>query len=201
MKGRNMATTDEPLETWSVKITADTSDLQTALTSTTRLGRQFSTTLVSAFDDIAVKGKNVGDVFKSLALNVSNLALKSALQPLTTGLASVFQSAISGVLPFAKGGVIQQGTPVPFASGGVIASPISFPLAGGATGLAGERGPEAIMPLTRGSDGRLGVAMAGGGGQNVTINITTPDAQSFNRSQSQIAAMIARAAAAGQRNL
>jgi lambda family phage tail tape measure protein len=98
------------------------------------------------------------------------------------------------------GGVIQQGTPVPFASGGIIASPISFPLAGGATGLAGEKGPEAIMPLTRSSDGRLGVAMAGGG-QQVTINITTPDAQSFNRSQSQIAAMIARAAASGQRNL
>jgi len=196
-----MATTDEPIETWSVKLTADTSDLQTALTSTTRLGRQFSTTLVSAFDDIAIKGKNVGDVFKSLALNISNLALKTALQPLTTGLASVFQNVIGGALPFAKGGVIQQGTAVPFASGGVIASPISFPLAGGAMGLAGEKGPEAIMPLTRGSDGRLGVAMSGGGGQPITINIATPDVQSFNRSQSQIAAMIARAAAAGQRNL
>lgn len=196
-----MATTGEPLETWSVKVTADTSDLQTALNSTTRIGRQFSTSLVSAFDDIAIKGKNVGDVFKSLALNISNIALKTALQPLTTGLASVFQNVISGATPFARGGVIQHGTPVPFASGGVIASPISFPLAGGATGLAGEKGPEAIMPLTRGSDGRLGVAMAGGTSQNVTINITTPDAQSFNRSQSQIAAMIARAAAAGQRNL
>jgi phage-related minor tail protein len=196
-----MATTDDPIDTWSVKVTADTSELESKLTSTTRLGRQFATTLVSAFDDIAIKGKNVGDVFKSLALNVSNLALKAALQPLTTGLASMFQSAIGGVTPFAKGGVIAGGTPVPFASGGVIASPISFPLAGGATGLAGEKGPEAIMPLTRGPDGRLGVATSGGAGQHITINIATPDAQSFNRSQSQIAAMIARAAAAGQRNL
>jgi phage-related minor tail protein len=57
------------------------------------------------------------------------------------------------------------------------------------------------MPLTRGSDGRLGVAATGGGGQQITINISTPDAASFNRSQTQIAAMIARAAAAGQRNL
>jgi phage-related minor tail protein len=57
------------------------------------------------------------------------------------------------------------------------------------------------MPLTRGPDGRLGVAAAGGGGQPITINISTPDAASFNRSQTQIAAMIARAAAAGQRNL
>lgn len=196
-----MTATNEPIESWTVKLTADTSDLQTALSSTSRLGRQFASTLVTAFDDIAIKGKNVGDVFKSLALSVSNIALKTALQPLTTGLASVFQNLIGGALPFAKGGVLQQGTPVPFASGGVIASPVSFPLAGGATGVAGEKGPEAIMPLTRGSDGRLGVAMTGGGGQSVTINISTPDAQSFVRSQSQIAALIARAAASGQRNL
>jgi lambda family phage tail tape measure protein len=194
-------TDDQQLETWNVTITADTSDLETKLATTSRLGQQFSNRLVSAFDDVAVKGKNIGDVFKSLALNISNLALKATLQPLTSGLTSMFQGLIGGTMPFAKGGVIQQGTPVPFASGGVIASPIAFPLAGGASGLAGEKGPEAIMPLTRGPDGRLGVAAAGGGGQQVTINIATPDAASFHRSQTQIAAMIARAAASGQRNL
>ncbi|AGK58087.1 gene transfer agent (GTA) [Hyphomicrobium denitrificans 1NES1] len=194
-------TDEQQLETWNVKITADTSDLEASLATTSRLGQQFSNRLVSAFDDLAIKGKSVGDVFKSLALNISKLALKATLQPLTSGLASVFQGLISGAMPFAKGGVIQNGAPVPFASGGVIASPISFPLAGGASGLAGEKGPEAIMPLTRGSDGRLGVAAAGGCGQHITINISTPDAASFKRSQTQIAAMIARAAAAGQRNL
>jgi lambda family phage tail tape measure protein len=194
-------TDDQQLETWNVTITADTSDLETKLATTSRLGQQFSNRLVSAFDDVAVKGKNIGDVFKSLALNISNLALKATLRPLTSGLTSMFQGLIGGTMPFAKGGVIQQGTPVPFASGGVIASPIAFPLAGGASGLAGEKGPEAIMPLTRGPDGRLGVAAAGGGGQQVTINIATPDAASFHRSQTQIAAMIARAAASGQRNL
>lgn len=194
-------TDDQQLETWNVAITADTSDLEEKLATTSRLGQQFSNRLVTAFDDLAIKGKSVGDVFKSLALNISNLALKATLQPLTSGLATMFQGLISGAMPFAKGGVIQNGTPVPFASGGVIASPISFPLAGGASGLAGEKGPEAIMPLTRGPDGRLGVAAAGGGGQQITINISTPDAASFNRSQTQIAAMIARAAAAGQRNL
>ena len=194
-------TDDQQLETWNVTITADTSDLEAKLATTSRLGQQFSNRLVTAFDNLAIKGKSVGDVFKSLALNISNLALKATLQPLTSGLASMFQGLVGGAMPFAKGGVIQNGTPVPFASGGVIASPISFPLAGGASGLAGEKGPEAIMPLTRGSDGRLGVAAAGGGAQQITINISTPDAASFNRSQTQIAAMIARAAAAGQRNL
>jgi phage-related minor tail protein len=90
---------------------------------------------------------------------------------------------------------------VPFASGGVIASPVTFPLADGGTGLAGERGAEAILPLARGPDGKLGVAAQGGGGVAVTFNVTTPDADSFRRSESQVAAMLARAVALGQRNL
>jgi hypothetical protein len=58
---------------------------------------------------------------------------------------------------------------------------------------------EAIMPLSRGADGKLGVR--GGGGVNVTVNISTPDIQSFNQSQGQIAALMAQAIMRGQRNL
>ena len=90
---------------------------------------------------------------------------------------------------------------VPFARGRVVRSPIAFPLAGGQVGIAGERGAEAILPLSRGPDGRLGVAAQGGGGVNVVFNVTTPDADSFQRSESQVAAMLARAVALGQRNL
>ena len=58
------------------------------------------------------------------------------------------------------------------------------------------------MPLARGPDGRLGVAArGGGGGMNVTFNVTTPDAESFRRSETQVAAMLARAVSLGQRNL
>ena len=73
----------------------------------------------------------------------------------------------------------------------------------GGTGLMGEAGPEAIMPLTRGADGRLGVAAAGSGGRPVSVNITvnTPDVAGFARSQSQIAAQMGRILARGQRNL
>jgi phage-related minor tail protein len=108
---------------------------------------------------------------------------------------------VSGGLGFSKGGAIARGVPVPFASGGIIQSPIAFPLAGGRMGLAGERGAEAIMPLSRGADGRLGVAARGSGGVNVTFNVTTPDAESFRRSETQVAAMLARAVSLGQRNL
>jgi phage-related minor tail protein len=68
-------------------------------------------------------------------------------------------------------------------------------------GLMGEAGPEAIMPLARGADGRLGVQTQGGGRPvSIVMNVTTPDVQGFARSQSQIAAQMARALARGDRN-
>lgn len=196
-----MTVFDDPLETWAVRVTADTSDFEEKIRSTSRLGNQFSHALINAFEGIAIKGKSLGDVFKSLALSLSQIVLKAALKPLTAGLGSAVQGLFSGGFAFAKGGVFQQGTPVPFASGGVIASPISFPLAGGMRGIAGEKGPEAIMPLARGADGRLGILARGGSGQAITINIATADVESFRRSESQLAAIVARVAAQGQRNL
>lgn len=88
----------------------------------------------------------------------------------------------------------------PFASGGVISAPSYFPMSGG-LGLAGEAGPEAIVPLSRGSDGRLGVAMSGGAPSNITVQIMTPDVASFQRSESYLTGQIARAVLRGQRSL
>ncbi len=88
------------------------------------------------------------------------------------------------------------------AKGGVIASPIAFPLGGQRVGLAGEAGPEAILPLTRGRDGRLGVrAESAPQALNITFNVTAQDAQSFRRPEGQIAAMLSRAVGRGNRNL
>lgn len=196
-----MADPNAPIETWTVAVNADTSSLQTELRRAAGLGRQFSTALVGAFDSIAIKGKNVGDVLRSLALRLSDIVLKAAMRPLEQGFGNLVTGLLSGGLPFAKGGVVQQGMPVPFASGGVIQSPIAFPLAGGRHGIAGERGAEAIMPLARGPDGRLGVAARGGAGVNVTFNVTAQDAESFMRSETQLAAMLSRAVSLGQRNL
>ncbi len=190
-----------PVETWTVAIDADTSALASELRQAASLGRQFSNALVGAFDSIAIKGKNVGDVLRNLALRLSEIVLKAAMKPLEQGFGNLLGGLLSGGMGFAKGGVIQQGMPVPFAAGGVIQSPIAFPLAGGRLGIAGERGAEAIMPLSRGPDGRLGVAARGAAGVSVTFNVTAQDAQSFVRSEAQIAAMLARAVSLGQRNL
>ena len=169
----------------------------------TRYGRQFSASLTTAFTGLVVKGRSLGDTIDTLALSLSRIALGAAFKPLEQGLGQGFSSLLSGGgLAFANGGAIKGGLPVPFASGGVIASPIAFPLGGGRTGIAGERGAEAIMPLARGPDGRLGVkAEAAGGARPIVFNVTTPDADSFRRSESQIAAMLARAVQLGQRNL
>lgn len=73
-------------------------------------------------------------------------------------------------LPEANGDAFIGGRITAFASGGVVSRPTLFAMAGGA-GLMGEAGPEAIMPLSRGSDGKLGVKASGGGGGNVTVNV------------------------------
>ena len=96
-------------------------------------------------------------------LRLSSMALTMAFKPIAQGLMSGLQSAISGA--FSGGGPNVQGAMgaiKPFATGGVIGTPTYFPLSNGGVGLAGEAGPEAILPLARGSDGRLGVAASGG---------------------------------------
>ncbi|MFM9848754.1 MAG: phage tail tape measure protein [Hyphomicrobiaceae bacterium] len=191
---------DETLTTWTVEIDADTSALEQQLAQSARLGRQFGHALTTAFEGIALRGRSLGDVLRTLGLSLSRMTLQAAFRPLEQTFGNFLSRLLSGVA-FQNGGVVRQGLPVPFASGGVIASPMMFPLQGGRVGLAGERGAEAIMPLARGPDGRLGVQASGTAGVSVTFNITTPDAESFRRSETQIAAMLARAVGQGRRNL
>lgn len=188
---------------WQINVAADTSSLRNELQRTSVIGRQFSRSMISAFEGITVQGRSLGDVVRNLGLSLSRMVLSSAMKPLDQAVGSLLGNIFSGGmgLGFAKGGVLQQGTPIPFAKGGVIASPVAFPLSGGRTGLAGERGPEAIMPLTRTADGRLGVAAAGNAASSITINIATPDVESFARSETQIAALVARALGRAERNL
>ncbi|GAB3377119.1 hypothetical protein GCM10027431_32660 [Lysobacter rhizosphaerae] len=64
---------------------------------------------------------------------------------------------------WAHGGAFAGGSPVSyFAKGDVFDRPMAFGMAGGRLGVMGEAGPEAIMPLTRGRDGKLGVRVEGG---------------------------------------
>ena len=168
------------------------------------LSRSIGSGLRGAFDGLIFDGMKLSDALKGVAQSivdtVYNIAMTPVQNALGGALASGLNNAFSGVFAFEKGGSFAQGRVMPFARGGVVSSPTAFAMRG-ATGLMGEAGPEAIMPLARGADGRLGVQTAGGGRPvNVTVNVTTPDVQGFARSQSQIAAQMARALSRGERN-
>jgi phage-related minor tail protein len=166
-----------------------TEQLRRDMEDLNRLADSFGTRLVYAFSQSVIQGRKLSDTLKGLAFSLAGSALTQALRPLGNLVGGLF----AGVIGSGRGSVVR-----PFANGGIVNSPTLFPLRGGA-GLMGEAGPEAVLPLARGSDGRLGVR--GAGGVNVTVNITTPDARSFERSQSQVAALMARAVSRGQRNL
>ena len=60
---------------------------------------------------------------------------------------------------------------VPYRKGGIVNSPTMFQYGGSQLGIMGEAGPESIMPLKRGKDGKLGVIAHGGGAGNITVNV------------------------------
>ena len=185
----------------SVRIGADTSEARQKLKELESLGDSFGLRISGAFERAIYTGASFGETLRRLAFDLSRLTLRSALNPITSALGNGLAGLIGGISPFAKGGVVGTPMPKPFAAGGVITSPVAFPLAGGQTGLAGEAGPEAILPLARGSDGRLGVRTDSGRNVTISMNISTPDAESFRRSETQIGAMLSRAVSRGQRNL
>ncbi|MCV6587116.1 MAG: phage tail tape measure protein [Marinibacterium sp.] len=169
------------------------------------LERGISRGLRKAFDGVIFDGMKLSDAMRTLASSMADTVYNAAMKPVTNHfgglLAQGVGNLVEGILPFADGAPFSQGRVTPFASGGVVTGPVSFPMRGG-RGLMGEAGPEAIMPLARGPDGKLGVraAAGGGGGATVVMNISTPDAQSFQRSQGQIAAQLSRALSRGNRN-
>jgi phage-related minor tail protein len=175
--------------------TQDLASMKQLLDQISASGEKATRTLLNGFGAATSSGKSFNETLTTLAQSLARLALRDASRTLAEGLVS----GLSGLFANAFGG----NQPVtPFAEGGVIASPAYF-ANGGATGLMGERGAEAVMPLARGPDGRLGVVTQGGDARpvSVTVNITAQDAESFRRSEAQITGALARAVARGQRNL
>jgi len=167
------------------------------------LERGMSRGLKRAIDGAVLRGDSLSQTLDTLANSMISTAFNAAVRPVTDHVGGLLAQGVgglvSGLFPFGKGASFAQGRVQPFASGGVVSGPVTFPMRGG-TGLMGEAGPEAIMPLARGSDGKLGVRGEGGGAVHVVMNVTTPDAEGFRRSQSQIAAQLGRAIGHGRRN-
>lgn len=156
----------------------------------------FSNALSSTEDAIVQFVKTGKLSFKSLADSVVEDLIRIQAKQALVGLASSAFSFLSGgsaalgqgtMTGFgggsfvdtvqAKGGVWDRGVQK-FAKGAaltnsIVDSPTLFDMAGGKTGMAGEAGPEAIMPLTRAADGSLGVRMVGGGGTDSSASTTS----------------------------
>ncbi|WP_424934223.1 phage tail tape measure protein [Amaricoccus macauensis] len=168
------------------------------------MSKTVSSSIKSAFEGVIFDGERLSDALKSLGSNLASSTLRQAISPVQQAVGSKLggglSSILSGILPFADGAAFSGGRVAAFAKGGIVNGPTSFPMRGG-TGLMGEAGPEAIMPLTRGADGTLGVRGGGSGAVNLTMNIATTDLESFQKSRSQIAADMSRALQRGRRNL
>jgi hypothetical protein len=190
--------------------------VQQATERASETARELGLTFSSAFEDAVVRGERLSVVLRGIVQDISRLVIRRAV---TEPLANLFGNLLGGSeggfdlgkalengfgllgagggLRAANGAVLDPLGVVPFARGGVVERPTLFPFAGG-TGLMGEAGPEAIMPLRRTRDGRLGVEAAGSA-ISVTVHINSPDAEGFRRSRAQVSAALTDAVRRGAR--
>jgi hypothetical protein len=156
---------------------------KTLLDLSNTIASSFSDSFMSIVDGTAT----VKDAFRAMALDIVKHLYKvlvmqqmiNSIGGAMSGSSNATIAKIGGGLESykaANGAAFSGGNVIPFASGGVVGSPTYFGMGGGQTGLMGEAGPEAIMPLKRGPDGKLGVATTSNS-QSVTvvqnINVST----------------------------
>lgn len=143
-------------------------------------GKQISSSLSSGLVNALRNGGNAFDAFSSLATTALQKVLDKliemsfvtpVLNAFTGGTGGTLFSGIAKIFGSANGNVFRNGNVIPFAKGGVVNKPTIFPMANGGTGLMGEAGAEAVMPLRRMSNGRLGVEAENENGKAVQVNI------------------------------
>lgn len=166
-------------------------DVEVQLKSISALGQQVGQTLASSFRTALSGGKSLQSVLVQIGRSLADIALKAAFKPLEELAGKLAGQLFSMGMP-------QMPNVRPFAKGGVLAAPAYFPLQAG-LGLAGEAGPEAILPLARGADGRLGVRAGGQPHISVTLNVRAQDAPSFVAAEAEVGAMLLRAVRRGTR--
>jgi phage-related minor tail protein len=150
-----------------------------------------SRSLARTFASAIASGRSFNDTLATIGTSLSRVALNTGAQSLVSGTTSWLGDAFSRL----------SGSVAPFAEGGIVSSPTLFGM-GSSFGLMGERGAEAILPLSRGPNGQLGIATHNSQAPvAVTVNISTTDVDSFRKSEGQITSALARAVARGQRSL
>ena len=128
------------------------------------LADSIATSMGDALTSIVDGTKSVSDAFKDMARAIIADLYQIYVVKQITGMISAAINPYLPQVPNANGNAFSGGNIVPYADGGVVSAPTMFPMNDGRTGLMGEAGPEAIMPLKRGKDGKLGVQAEGGAG-------------------------------------
>ena len=132
-----------------------------ALNERLQLEQDIQSSISNGLMDIITQTQSVEDAFKQMMFNIiESIYQQKIATPLSEGILSLFM---------ANGGAFNKGVQM-FADGGVVNSPTGFRHSGG-LGVMGEAGPEAIMPLKRGSNGQLGVQANGGGGGTTVVQV------------------------------
>ena len=162
--------------------------LGTLRQATSDLAQQGFQSLGDSITSLAIDGTANFRVFAAGILRataqmiIQQFVLKTIMQAINFGgtsaasaipkISGKFYSSmpIGNFTPSANGNIFGRNGIQKFAMGGVVNKPTIFPFANG-TGLMGEAGPEAIMPLQRAANGKLGVIASGGGSTNVTVNV------------------------------
>lgn len=138
---------------------------------------EMRSTLSSAFVGLVTGAKSLKSAIGDVLSKFAEMLASKAFDMLWKGGGGGFVGSILKAFGFANGGVFTGGSQVKaYADGGVVNGPTMFPMTGGKAGLMGEAGPEAIMPLKRGPNGKLGVETSGGGGgREVSVRVLGGD--------------------------
>lgn len=146
--------------------------------------KELGFTFASSFEEAIVSGSKFGDVLKGLEQDLIRIAARKAIvEPVINSIFGDYGVFSSFFSKSAKGNVFSSGSLVPFATGGIIGAPVKFPMAGGRTGLAGEAGPEAILPLMRTKGGDLGVRADVG--SKTVVNVYAPAGSNVSEERQQ----------------
>lgn len=126
---------------------------------------------LNSFDDLR---KGIGSILTDIAGQIADFVIQQQIiKPLLNSIFSSFgfspTSTGSVTVANAHGNAFANGRVSMFAKGGVVNQATAFPMRSG-TGVMGEAGPEAVMPLRRLSNGDLGVQSSGGSGGSTQLN-------------------------------
>lgn len=205
----------EPLRKGAEQMKEALSDMQVFANQAARniqdaLGNTLEATLSGHFE-------NIGELWKNLLIRMASEAAAAQIGKELFGdfgktgniggSIGELLKFLPALFPSAHGNAFAGGQAQAFAAGGILGPlgglltrPTVFPMANG-WGLAGEAGTEAVMPLKRGRDGKLGVAAQGSGGRALALTYA-PTIQIDARSdQAQVAQLVAAGVREGQRQM